>query len=216
MLGVSVMALTVTACAVPQASYPPMNDRNSIDVAETIERLELYARPDGLTLSAKDEMAVAQFLQTYRAEGDGVLQVSIPNVPPHANMGIMQTKGMIENMMGTMGLPSSGMKTAHYHVMPGRPAPVVVSYRRLKIIPEDCRSLGNMTRTYNNQPWAGFGCFDRANLAAMIQDPHQLIEPYGSTSPDMQRRMVVYDAYIEGENPASEQPDRQQVSAEEE
>jgi pilus assembly protein CpaD len=211
---VSVIALLMVGCAAPIASYPPLSDQNAIQIAETVERLELYARPNGLTLSAKDEMAVAQFLQTYRAEGDGVLYVNMPKLP-YQHGGNAQTHSKINQMMASMGLPTSGIKTGHYHANSGSPAPVVVSYRRLKIIPEDCRSLGSITSNFNNQPWDGFGCFDRANLAAMIKDPNQLIEPNAMTSPDMQRRMVVYDAYIEGENPASEQPERQEVAAEE-
>ena len=67
--------------------------------------------------------------------------------------------------------------------------------------------------TYANQSYSQFGCSHTANLAAMIQDPRQLIQPYELTAPDSQRRQTIYDKYIEGENPASVQPDRQDVAA---
>jgi len=54
----------------------------------------------------------------------------------------------------------------------------------------------------------------QSHLAAMIGNPRQLLEPYDMTIPDSQRRQVIYDKYIQGENPASTQPDRQQVSVE--
>ena len=49
----------------------------------------------------------------------------------------------------------------------------------------------------------------------MIGDPRQLLDPYELTAPDSQRRQTVYDRYIEGENTASTQPDRQEISVEE-
>jgi len=72
----------------------------------------------------------------------------------------------------------------------------------LKTVPKDCRHLGDTTDTYTNQPYDNFGCFHTANLAAMIDDPRQLLQPYDMTIPDSQRRQTVYDKYIKGENTA--------------
>jgi len=57
--------LGLSACAAPTKSFAPTQLRNPIKVAETIERLELYTRPNGLELSARDKLAVAQFLDGY-------------------------------------------------------------------------------------------------------------------------------------------------------
>lgn len=217
---ISVMLLGATsvvlsACSTPQSSYPPVSVRNPIQVAETVERLELYARPEGMTLSARDEDAVAGFLQAYGRFGDGPLYINAPN-RPHSGAGIAQTHQLISKLMGQVGLPTAQVQSGQYYAQMQGPAPIVVSYRRLKTIPQDCRKLGNMSMSYTNQPYDNFGCSANANLAAMIEDPRQLLEPYAQTPPVMKRRSTVYDKYIKGENPASEQPDRQQVSAEEE
>lgn len=210
----STAGLVLSACSTPQNSYPPFSVRNPIQVAETVERLELYSRPEGMSLSARDEDAVASFLQTYGQFGDGPLYVNAPN-RPNAGAGIAQTHGLLSKLMGQVGLSQARVETGQYHAANRGPAPIIVSYRRLKTLPQDCRSLGNMTMTYTNQPYENFGCSANANLAAMIEDPRQLLEPYAQTPPVMQRRSTVYDKYIQGENPASEQPARQQISAEE-
>jgi len=44
--------LGLSACAAPSMSFQPTSLRNPIKVAESIERLELYTRPNGLELSA--------------------------------------------------------------------------------------------------------------------------------------------------------------------
>jgi len=43
-----------------------------------------------------------------------------------------------------------------------------------------------------------------ANLAAMITDPRQLLEPYAAGRPNAQRRQVIYDKYIQGEPTAAQ------------
>jgi hypothetical protein len=47
-LGTTLVAAMVTACATPSASTGPSAFKNKIQVAESIERLELYTRPNGL------------------------------------------------------------------------------------------------------------------------------------------------------------------------
>lgn len=204
---------TVTACATPSASTGPSVFNNKIQVAESIERLELYTRPNGLELSARDQVAVSQFLQTYGHRGNGPLYINIPN-SSSSGLGAQQAQAVIRQSLSGLGLGGAAVQTGQYQAAYGGPAPVVVSYRTLKTVPQDCRQLGDTTDTFSNQPYDSFGCFHAANLAAMISDPRQLIEPNEMTIPNSQRRQTIYDKYIKGENPASAQPDRQQVSVE--
>jgi len=208
LLTVGLMALS--GCATPIASQPPIYMKNSIQVAESIERLELYARPEGMSLSARDQDAVAGFLNAYGRFGDGPLYM---NLPANGNAGIVQTRGLVKSMMSQIGLAGAPIQEGQYQSHPGNPAPVVISYRRLKTLPHNCSIRSNLTRTYNNQPYQEFGCSQNANLAAMVQDPRQFLEPYDLTPPDTRRRMEVYDRYIQGESPASVQPPNQSISA---
>lgn len=201
----------LTACATPTASTGPSVFENRIQVAESIERLELYTRPNGLELSARDQVAVSQFLQGYGRSGNGPLYINVPNA---SGLGAQQAQAVIRQSLAGVGLGGAAVQTGQYQAAHGSPAPVVVSYRTLKTVPQDCRQLGDTTDTFANQPYDSFGCFHSANLAAMIGDPRQLLAPYDMTVPDSQRRQTIYDKYIGGENPASTQPDRQQVSVE--
>lgn len=210
-LAVSLYAATLAACATPTASTGPIIFNNKIQVAESIERLELYTRPNGLELSARDQVAVNQFLQSYRNSGNGPIYLNIPSSAA-SGLGVRQAQALIRQNLSGLGLSGESMQTGQYQAPYGSPAPVVVSYRTLKTVPKDCRQLGDATDTFSNQPYDSFGCFHSANLAAMIADPRQLLEPYDMTIPDSQRRQTVYDKYIQGENPASTQPDRQQVA----
>lgn len=204
----------LTACATSQpTNFNPSSAVYPVQVAESIERLELYTRPNGLELSARDTDAVALFLGGYQRFGSGPIVVNVPSNSANG-LGTQQAKALIGRMLANGGASPTALQTQHYASAPGVSAPVVVSYRTLKTMPRDCRFMGSLTMTGSNQPSDSFGCSQSSNLAAMISDPRQLIEPLPYGHPNAQRRMEVYDKYIEGADPSSEQPERQVVSAE--
>ena len=219
MLKLSLLSLTsaviLTGCMTPQPSYLPTPERNKIKVAETIERLELYTRPNGLELSARDQFAVGQFLEAYRQSGDGPIFVNMPTGGKNG-LGTQQAATTLRTMMAQVGINPTAMQTGEYQTSPSAPAPVVVSYRTLKTVPQDCRFLDDLRQTYNNQPYQSFGCSQSANLAAMVSDPRQFLEPYATTTPNSQRRTVVYDKYIQGELTGSERSPDQTATLENE
>jgi len=75
----------ITACSTAQPTPPLSKAHYPVEVAESIERLELYTRPNGLELSARDSDAVAIFVNNYRRFGNGPLYI---NVPSHAAQGL--------------------------------------------------------------------------------------------------------------------------------
>ena len=213
LISVGILSAVITGCQTPTPSTGPIAFNNKIQIAESIERLELYTRPTGLELSARDQVAVTQFLEAYSRQGEGPIYINTPSSSAHG-LGAQQAQALIRQSLGRVGLAGAPVQTGQYQAAYGAPAPVVVSYRTLKTVPQDCRRMGDLSYTYTNQPDPSFGCFHSANLAAMIQDPRQLIQPYDMTVPDSQRRQTIYDKYIKGENPASEHPDRQDITVE--
>jgi len=212
LLSCGAIVLSFVACATPEKSSPPQYLKNKIQVTESVERLELYSRPEGMSLSARDQDALGEFLSLYGQFGDGPLYMNVPN---QRSAGISQTTHMVQNMLGQVGLAGAPVQQGQYQARPNQPAPVVLSYRRLKTVARDCSINHLITGTYSNQTHETFGCSANANLAAMIEDPRQLIHPHALAPSDMRRRQTVYDKYIRGENPASEQPGRQEVSSSE-
>jgi len=160
--------LGLSACAAPTISHKPTQLRNPIKVAESIERLELYTRPNGLELSARDKLAVAQFLDGYGRSGEGALFINRPSNSA-TGLGTQQAEAVIRNLMVQGGLNPNAVQTGQYASYPGAPAPVVVSYRTLQAIPADCRAMGSLTDTYSNQPIGGFGCFQSASAECTAQ-----------------------------------------------
>jgi len=212
LLSIAIFTAVLSGCQTPSPAGPPMHS-HKIQIAESIERLELYTRSTGLELSARDQVAVNQFLEAYALQGEGPIYVNVPSATAQG-LGAQQAQAVIRQSLGRIGLPGASVQTGQYQTAYGAPAPVVVSYRTLKTVPQDCRQMGDLAYTYTNQTYSNFGCSRTANLAAMIQDPRQLIQPYDLTVPNSQRRQTIYDKYIKGENPASDHPDRQEITAE--
>ncbi len=222
-VGLAVIAtLAVSGCTVYQPSFPPTVLRNKITVTESVERLELYGGQAGLNLSARDESAVVAFLSQYASTGQGPLYVNVPSHDANKqdtnkrninNSGAPQAHSILQPYLAKMGLSDAKMQTGQYKVAEGALAPVIVSYRRLITAPIDCSQGSSLTHTSNNQAYGNFGCAQTANLAALIDNPKQLLAPYGFDNAYAARRMTVIDKYNAGEVTASDTPETQEVSA---
>ena len=183
-------ATFMSACyASPSLNSKPSTFLNSIQISESIERLELYSRANGMELSGRDADAVVNFVSAYSQFGDGPLYINVPRASA-AGIGTRQAENIIRQAATQMGV-SGNVQAGQYQSRPGAPAPVVVSYRRLKSVPRNCRQLGDLMSSDLNEPYAGWGCAHTANLAAMIQDPRQLIEPYGMGPSNAERRFCL-------------------------
>lgn len=214
-LGIAVIAVSVlSACAPSMQTLPSYEQVHKLTVAETVERMELYVRPQGMNLSARDRSAMQGFVNLYANQGDGGFYLNVPSNAAGAP-GMRQAQAEIQNLLMRSGLSSAPIQSGQYNVPPNAPAPLVLSFRRLAMQPINCALDGNLARTANNQVYYNFGCAQQSNFAAMIGDPQQLIAPYARTAPNATRRTIGFDAYVEGEDPSSELPERQSVSANE-
>lgn len=206
-----VAALLISGCTSYHPSYAPTPLRNKITVAETVERLELYTQKTGLNLSARDEDAVTDFIYEYGRSGQGPLYINIPGSAGSA--GVEQAKQSIISRMRNMGIDGSALQVGKYAAAQNQPAPVIVSFRRLTTAPINCHQGAELTSTSRNQPYANFGCIQTANLAAMIDDPRQLLAPYDMDAAPALRRTTVLGKYIEGQPTSTPRPADQEVSA---
>lgn len=208
----TVSAALLSACAPSIPTVMSYDAQHPVQIAETVERLELYVRPNGMNLSARDRAAMKRFINQYGIDGDGSMFLNIPNTAAGAP-AMRAAQAEIQNMMTQSGLAYAPIQTGQYGAAPGAPAPLVLSFRRLAVVPQNCLLNDNMVRTSNNQPWGNFGCSTQTNFARMVDDPRQLLEPYARGESLAQRREVGFEKYVEGKDPSSELPARQQVSA---
>jgi pilus assembly protein CpaD len=90
----------------------------------------------------------------------------------------------------------------------------VLSFARFEAEAPECAPLWeqDLAHQSNNQPWASFGCATNANLAAMIEDPADLLRPRDMDPRDSNRRSTVMEAYREGAQTHAERTSDERVS----
>ncbi len=216
LLGVSALAALASCAGVPTPDGPPIAtaaDRHQIRVEQTGDRLDVAVASDELMLPVTDQAQIADFAARYLRVGHGPLIMSIPsggaNADAAARIAHETRMRLVES-----GVPYAAISGAAYDGSQANGAPVVLSFTRFEAFAPECAPLWtqDLAHQSNNQPYESFGCSAQANLAAMIDDPHDLIEPRDEQARDGGRRAVVLDHYRRGEPTAATRTNDERVT----
>jgi len=83
-------------------------------------------------------------------------------------------------------------------------APLRLSYLAYVAKGPDCPDWSeDIGRDPQNMPWTNRGCATQHNLAAMVANPRDLVQPRTETPRPGERRQVVWDKYVKGESTIS-------------
>jgi pilus assembly protein CpaD len=162
----------------------------------------------GLTAAQRDD--VMGLARTWVREGTGGIVVNVPVDTPNARAASI-TFGEIRSVLMAGGVPPQGIARYAYHPTdPQALAPIKLNYTRIAATagpcgmwPEDLGpSLGNPT--YNeNKPYYNFGCANQRNLAAMVDNPSDLVQPRAESPAYTIRRTEGFDKYRKGDPTAT-------------
>ena len=217
LLLISVSALT--ACAsVPDpipgmAPNPTAADNHRIQVTQTSERMEVPVANGDVALSSGTRAQLQAFANSYLRYGHGALVLSTPS-----GAGNSDSASILANET-RMSLVNSGVSYAavagsSYDASGEAAAPIIVSFARYEAQAPECAPLWeqDLAHQSNNQPWDSFGCATVSNIAAMIEDPADLLRPRDEDPRDSARRTTVMDAYRAGEQTHSTRTGDERVS----
>jgi pilus assembly protein CpaD len=192
------------ACAsVPAPDGPPVSsyaDRHRIEVTQTAERVEIPVASGQDELSPSARASLRAFAGNYLRYGHGALVMSSPSGAANADAA-----SVVANE-ARMALVESGVSYAAvagstYDAAGAGDAPIIVSFARYEAQAPECAPLWeqDLGHQSNNQPWESFGCATQANLAAMVEDPADLLRPRDADPRDSGRRDAVMEAYRNGD-----------------
>ncbi len=216
LLGIGAAA-TLTACAgVPTPEAPPVAthaDRHVIRVEEAGDRLDLAAPAGAATLTAEERRQLEGFAGQYMRLGHGPLIMSTPSSGPNADSAA-RIAHEARMRLAEQGVPYSAIAGSTYDGSATPDAPVVLSFTRFEAFAPECTPIWrqDLAHQSNNQAYESFGCSNQANLAAMIEDPHDLLEPRADDPRDAGRRAVVLDRYRRGETTAATRTQDERVT----
>ncbi|HCK83670.1 MAG TPA: hypothetical protein DHW63_03875 [Hyphomonadaceae bacterium] len=102
--------------------------------------------------------------------------------------------------LAASGVADDALASSTYNAAGRAEAPILVGFARFEAQAPECAPLWSQDLAHqsNNQPWESFGCATQANLAAMIEDPHDLLAAREQDPRDSNRRATVMQAYRQG------------------
>jgi pilus assembly protein CpaD len=214
-LSVALGACTSTTGEVVTASVP--NDyrlRHPIAIQEADRSIVIFVGHARGGLSPSQRADVRGLAQTWVREGTGAIVADVPVDTPNSRAAANSFRE-VRALLAAGGVPSRGITLRHYHPDDPRTlATIRLSYPRIAAVAGPCglwpEDLGPSTlnNSYNeNKPYYNFGCANQRNLAAMIDNPSDLVQPRPETPAYTARRTAAFEKYRKGESTTTSYPE---------
>ncbi|WP_305988892.1 CpaD family pilus assembly protein [Roseibium sp. MMSF_3544] len=175
--------------------------RHPIVITEEPETLDLPIGQSTRNLYGPIENTITAFAVESRRKGNGSVEILVPSGGAN-EAAVHAVTGDIRTALQRGGVTRSHISTRTYAVQdPKAEAPIRLSYAALQATAGPCGAWpknigGGINR---NLQYENYGCSTQANLAAMVDNPSDLITPRASTPVDQQRRAVVIENYRSGD-----------------
>jgi len=202
-------AILVCSCTTDQqvAGVPDVptdyRQRHPITITEADHTLEVFIGSNRGELNATQRAEVLAFAQTWKHEATGGVVVELPVGTSNERAAAEAVRG-IRSIMTASGVPADGIAVRGYHPVAIRLATIRISYPRIAaqagpcgLWPEDIGPSWNRDY-FENQPVWNAGCSTQRNLAAMVDNPADLVQPRADTPPYEERRTNVLEKYRAG------------------
>lgn len=196
-------------------AYAPPADyrlRHPIAIKERARAVEVFIGGNRGNLTAAQRASVVGFANNWRREGTGGVIIDVPAGTPNeiaANDALKEIKPLLH----AAGVPPHGVVVRPYHPGdPARLATVRLSYPAMAADTGPCGvwpdDLGpTIARDhFENRPYWNLGCATQRNLAAMVENPADLVQPRPEAPIYAARRSTVIDKYRKGESTATVYP----------
>jgi pilus assembly protein CpaD len=204
----------VTAKEPPTASIPlDYRPRHPIAIRDGNRKMELFvgARRGSLTPAQRADIGI--FAQNWRREATGGILIEIPAGTPNARAA-SELAAEARAALAAAGVPAKAVAARSYRSAdPAQLATVRLNYPRMTaqagpcgLWPEDL-GLPIDAQPTMNRPYWNLGCSSQRNLAAMVDNPADLVQPRGETPIYSARRSVALDKYRQGQSTATVYPD---------
>jgi pilus assembly protein CpaD len=209
-------ALVLCGCNTDQqvAGGPEVSNdyrlRHPITLQETDRTIELFIGSNRGELTPTQRAQVLSFGLGWKREATGGIVVERPlgSSNEHASGDAMRE---ITSILAASGMPPQSIVARTYPATGPNLATVRISYPKITaqagpcgIWPEDIGpSLNNKDYTENKQFW-NLGCASQRNLAAMVDNPADLVQPRAETAAYTARRTTVLEKYRIGQSPVTQ------------
>ena len=221
LVGLSVVlgACTHTDEAVTTASIPDdYRLRHPIAIQEADRSVVIFVGRARGGLSAEQRADVMGLAQTWLHEGTGAIVADVPTGTPNARAAESAFREA-QATLSAAGVPPNGVTVHHYHPdNPRQLATVRLSYPRISATAGPCglwpEDLGPSIKDrgyIENKPYYNFGCAYQRNMAAMVEQPSDLLQPRPETPAYTARRTEGFDKYRKGTSTSTIYPEAEKA-----
>lgn len=215
------LAMTLGACQhAADNSFAMVNapadyrQRHPIAVTEADRSIVVFVGRSRGGLTAEQRAEVMGMAQDWIREGTGAVTIDVPADTPNARTA-KESLREIQATFTAAGVPPRGILVRKYHPEDPRQMPAIrVNYPKMKAVagpcglwPEDLGPSIHNGSYIENKQYYNFGCANQRNLAAMIEDPTDLVQPRAETPAYTARRNIAFDKYRKGTSTATTYPE---------
>jgi pilus assembly protein CpaD len=188
--------------------------RHPIAIEEAKQSIVIFVGHARGGLSANQQSDVIGLAQSWQREATGEITADVPVDTPNA-VAAADSMRAIRSLLAAAGVPSRAITVHHYHPDNPRLLPVIrLNYTRIAadagpcgVWPDDLGPSINNPDYADNRQYHNFGCANQRNLAAMIDNPSDLVQPRSETPAYTARRTEGFDKYRKGNSTATVYPE---------
>ncbi|HEX3708308.1 MAG TPA: CpaD family pilus assembly protein [Pseudolabrys sp.] len=191
-----------------QNNYPvDYRERHPITLNDGRHTVEVFLGQNRGGLTPSQRADVLSFAQQWKHEATSGIVMDIPKGGP-TDRAAADSMREIHSIFAASGVPRRAVYVRDYHPSPSSLASIKIHYSKLTaqagpcgVWPEDLgpSAKGNYGE---NQPYWNLGCATQRNLASMVDNPADLVQPRGEAPEYAARRSVAIDKYRKGDNPS--------------
>lgn len=179
--------------------------RHPIAVTEADRSIVVFVGTGRGGMTAAQRADVMEMAQSWLREGTGFITIDMPTGTPNARAA-HETLREVRAMIAAAGVPPRAVSVRHYRPKdPQHMAAIRLNYPKISatagpcgVWPEDLGPSVKNPSYFENKSYYNFGCAHQRNLAAMIDEPSDLVQPRAETPAYTMRRNVAFEKYRKG------------------
>jgi pilus assembly protein CpaD len=205
-LSVSLGACKIFDAPIVAAEYPDdYRLRHPIAVTEADRSIVVFIGQGRGGMTAGQRADVMGMAQSWLRESTGIITVEVPSGTPNARSA-QETMREIQAMFSAAGVPPRAVSVRQYQPKDSRHlAAIRINYPKITATAGPCGLWpDDLGPSYKNKVYAenkqyyNFGCAHQRNLAAMIDEPADLVQPRAESPAYTMRRNAAFDKYRKG------------------
>jgi pilus assembly protein CpaD len=192
--------------------------RHPIAIEEANRSIVIFVGQARGGLSAAQRADVIGLAQTWVSEGTGAIVADVPVDTPNARAAETAFRE-VRSLLAASGVPAHGITSRPYHPDDPRTlATIRLSYPRIAAVAGPCgvwpEDLGPsvLNESYSeNKEYYNFGCAYQRNMAAMVENPSDLVQPRPEAPAYTLRRSEAFEKYRKGVTTTTTYPEAEKA-----